>query len=87
LSLLALARALKIKSFWLCQPAPPIFQRAIEDHSLTSIHVVQLDPLTCASSEKEKWTCPFQGALLGNDENKVVKVSISTESVTIHEKD
>jgi hypothetical protein len=50
------------------------------------MRVVQLETLTCASSEK-KWTFLFQGALLGNVEDENVQVSISTETVTIHEKD
>jgi hypothetical protein len=49
------------------------------------MRVVQLETLTCASSEK-KWTLLFQGALLGNGENKNVQVSISTETVTTHER-
>jgi hypothetical protein len=44
------------------------------------MRVVQLDSLTCASSEK-KWTFLFQGALLGNGENQNEQVSISTETV------
>jgi hypothetical protein len=49
------------------------------------MRVVQLETLTCASLEK-KWTFLFQGALLGNGENKNVRVSISTETVAIHER-
>lgn len=51
------------------------------------MRVVQLDPLTLRLFGKEKWNFLFQRALLGNGEIKSVKVTISTETVTIHEKD
>jgi hypothetical protein len=71
--------------YWLCSQ-PLLIPARYRRSSATSMRVVQLETLTCASSGK-KWTFLFQGALLGNVEDENVQVSISTETVTIHEKD